>query len=118
MRSDQENPSPPGQPTVLPGRNDCQIREPWTGGELVHLTHTYQFPIISGQHDDAVKMSADIYWITNVPGGRLAILGRPRAGDWLCDEIADWKAPGVTDVISLLQSHEIRELGLTREVEI
>ena len=63
-------------------------------------------------------MSADIYWIPNVRSGRLAILGRPRAGDWLCDEIADWKAAGVTDVISLLQSHEVRELGLTREFEI
>jgi len=63
-------------------------------------------------------MSADIYWIPGIPGGRLAILGRPRAGDWLADEIADWKAAGVTDVVSLLQSHEIRELGLTREAEI
>jgi protein-tyrosine phosphatase len=63
-------------------------------------------------------MSADIYWISNVPGGRLAILGRPRAGDWLRDEIADWRAAGVTDVISLLQSHEVRELGLACEVEI
>lgn len=53
-----------------------------------------------------------------MPGGRLAILGRPRAGDWLRDEIADWKAAGVTDVISLLQSHEVRELGLALEGEI
>jgi protein-tyrosine phosphatase len=63
-------------------------------------------------------MNADIYWIHGVPGGRLAILGRPRAGDWLSDEITDWQGAGVTDVVSLLQSHEIRELGLTREVEI
>jgi hypothetical protein len=42
------------------------------------------------------------------PGGRIAILGCPRAGDWLCYEIADWKAVGVTDVISLLQSRRIR----------
>lgn len=63
-------------------------------------------------------MSADIYWIPDVPSGGLAILGRPRAGDWLTDEIADWKARGVTDVVSLLQSHEVRELGLTHEAEI
>jgi Cyclin-dependent kinase inhibitor 3 (CDKN3) len=63
-------------------------------------------------------VSADIYWIEGLPGVRLAILGRPRAGDWLADEIADWKAAGVTDVVSLLQSHESHELGLTREAEI
>jgi protein-tyrosine phosphatase len=63
-------------------------------------------------------MSADIYWIPDVPGGRLAILGRPRASDWLSDEITDWNAAGVTDVVSLLQSHEVRELGLTQEADI
>ena len=46
-------------------------------------------------------MSADIYWIKEVPCGRLAILGRPRAGEWLHDEITDWAAKGLTDVVSL-----------------
>jgi protein-tyrosine phosphatase len=63
-------------------------------------------------------MSADIYWIADVPCGRLAILGRPRAGEWLQDEIADWAANGLTDVVSLLEDHEIRELELTREAEL
>ena len=63
-------------------------------------------------------LNADIYWIDGVPGGRLAILGRPRAGDWLSDQIAGWQAAGVTDVISLLQNHEVRDLGLEREREI
>jgi protein-tyrosine phosphatase len=62
-------------------------------------------------------MSADIYWIADVPCGRLAILGRPRAGEWLQDEIADWAANGLTDVVSLLEDHEIRELDLTREAD-
>jgi protein-tyrosine phosphatase len=63
-------------------------------------------------------MRADIYWIADVPGGRLAILGRPRAGDWLADEIADWKAAGLTDIVSLLEDHEIHELDLAREAEL
>ena len=63
-------------------------------------------------------MSADIYWIADVPWGRLAILGRPRAGKWLHDEITDWAANGITDVVSLLEEHEIRELELTREAEV
>ena len=62
-------------------------------------------------------MRADIYWIADVPGGRLAILGRPRSGDWLSDEIADWRAAGLTDIVSLLEDHEIRELDLAREAE-
>jgi protein-tyrosine phosphatase len=63
-------------------------------------------------------MNADIYWIAGVPFGRLAILGRPRAGEWLQDEIAGWTASGLTDVVSLLQDHEIAELGLAREAEL
>jgi protein-tyrosine phosphatase len=65
-----------------------------------------------------ITMRADIYWIADVPGGRLAILGRPRSGDWLSDEIADWRAAGLTDIVSLPEDHEIRELGLAREAEL
>jgi hypothetical protein len=63
-------------------------------------------------------MSADVYWIADVPFGRLAILGRPRAGEWLHDEITDWAASGLTDVVSLPEDHEVRELELTREAEL
>jgi protein-tyrosine phosphatase len=63
-------------------------------------------------------MRADIYWIADVPNGRLAILGRPRSGDWLSDEITDWKAAGLTDIVSLLEDHEIRELDLAGEAEL
>jgi protein-tyrosine phosphatase len=63
-------------------------------------------------------MSAEIYWIADVVRGRLAILGRPRAGDWLADEIADWKAAGLTDIVSLLEDHENHELGLASEAEV
>jgi protein-tyrosine phosphatase len=63
-------------------------------------------------------MSAEIYWIEGVPDGRLAIVGRPRSGDWLSDEIMDWKSAGLTDIVSLLEVHEVRDLDLTREAEI
>ena len=63
-------------------------------------------------------MTAEIYWISGLESGRLAILGRPRAGDWLDDEIADWRSAGVTDIVSLLEDHEMRELGLTQEGEV
>jgi len=41
----------------------------------------------------------DIYWIPS-RDGRLAIMPRPRAGEWLRDEIAAWRATGVTVVVS------------------
>jgi hypothetical protein len=51
-------------------------------------------------------------------GRRLAIVGRPRSGDWLADEITDWKSAGLTDVVSLLEDHEIRDLELAEDAEI
>ena len=60
-------------------------------------------------------MKPDIYWIDGVPSGRLAIMPRPRAGDWLEDEIAGWRDEGVDVVVCLLEPHEVSELGLERE---
>src|SRR5438874_882122 len=39
-------------------------------------------------------MRAEIYPIAGVPFGRLAIMPRPRAGDWLPDEVASWRGAG------------------------
>jgi protein-tyrosine phosphatase len=63
-------------------------------------------------------MRPEIHWIGTLRQGRLAIVGRPRAGDWLTDEIAGWKAEGITDIVSLLEDHEIRDLELTREADL
>ena len=60
-------------------------------------------------------MTAEIYWIEVTSCGRLAIVGRPRAGDWLADEISDWKASGLTHIVSLLEAFEVRETGLLHE---
>ncbi|MBI3513299.1 MAG: dual specificity protein phosphatase family protein [Proteobacteria bacterium] len=45
-------------------------------------------------------------------------MARPRAGDWLDDEIAGWRAEGVDTVICLLEREEIAELGLHSEAEL
>ena len=63
-------------------------------------------------------MRADIYWIDDLPRGRLAIVGRPRVGDWLADEISGWTAVGLSDVVSLLENDEVRELGLEQEATL
>jgi protein-tyrosine phosphatase len=56
-----------------------------------------------------------LYWIANSSPGRLAISARPRGGDWLEDEIAGWRKPGVDVVVSLLTPSENEELDLKDE---
>jgi protein-tyrosine phosphatase len=57
-------------------------------------------------------MRPNVHWNEVPLAGRLAIVPRPRAGDWLNDEIAGWKAEGIDLVVSLLESEEVAELGL------
>lgn len=63
-------------------------------------------------------MPSDLYWIDSGTGRRLAIMARPRAGDWLEDEIAHWKRSGVAIVISLLEPEEVADLGLQDEAAL
>jgi protein-tyrosine phosphatase len=60
-------------------------------------------------------MPSDLYWIETGSPLRLAIMARPRAGDWLEDEIDHWRREGVGVVVSLLEAHEVVELGLQEE---
>jgi protein-tyrosine phosphatase len=60
-------------------------------------------------------MRAEIYPVPNVPCGRLAIMPRPRAGDWLAGEIDSWRRTGLNVIVSLLEESEIVELGLEQE---
>ncbi len=62
-------------------------------------------------------MKADLYWIPGPWKGQLAILGRPRGGDWLEDEVAAWRLAGLDVVVSLLERNESIELGLEHEAE-
>ncbi|WP_315832733.1 hypothetical protein [Bradyrhizobium prioriisuperbiae] len=59
-----------------------------------------------------------LHWIDAPITGRLATMARPRADDWLEDEIAGWKASGLSTVVSLLEAAEVAELGLRREAEL
>jgi protein-tyrosine phosphatase len=56
-----------------------------------------------------------MYWIEGPTPGRLAIMPRPRGGDWLEDEVRNWRAAGVDVVVSLLTSREVTELDLAQE---
>jgi protein-tyrosine phosphatase len=61
---------------------------------------------------------ARLHWIELQLPGRLATAARPRADDWLDDEVESWKADGVDIVVSLLEPTEARDLGLEREAEL
>jgi protein-tyrosine phosphatase len=60
-------------------------------------------------------LQPDVYWVREVEGVRLAIMPRPRSGEWLADEIAGWNRLGVQTVVSLLELHEVIELDLANE---
>ncbi len=60
----------------------------------------------------------DVYWLRELGELRLAIMPRPRAGDWLEEEIAGWRAEGLETVVSLLESSEVEELGLGSEAAL
>jgi protein-tyrosine phosphatase len=50
--------------------------------------------------------------------GRLAIMARPRAGDWLDDEVSGWRAEGIETIVCLLEREEASDLGLQREADL
>jgi len=62
-------------------------------------------------------MRTELYWIEGPWRGRLAIMPRPRGGDWLEDEIASWKRAGIDTIVSALTEEENAELDLVREGE-
>lgn len=60
-------------------------------------------------------MKAQVYWIDGPWSGRLAIVARPRGGDWLDDEVRAWKAAGIDVVVSSLTAEEATEFALQHE---
>jgi protein-tyrosine phosphatase len=60
-------------------------------------------------------MPNKLYWLDEKWPGRVAMAARPRGGDWLGDEIADWKRSGINTVLSLLEPAEEKDLDLRDE---
>ena len=63
-------------------------------------------------------MRTKLYWIEGVHPGRLAIVPRPRGGDWLEDEVRSWRESGVDVVLSLLTSDEVVDLNVVAEEQL
>ncbi len=56
-------------------------------------------------------------WIETGNKLRLAIVPRPRGGDWLEDEALSMKNAGIDILVSMLRAEEEAELGLSTESE-
>ncbi|MFZ6778234.1 protein-tyrosine phosphatase family protein [Undibacterium sp. Ji83W] len=57
-------------------------------------------------------MRPDIYKVTQIGQGFLAVMAKPVAGEWIEDEFRGIAQFGISRLVSLLETHEIRDLGL------
>jgi protein-tyrosine phosphatase len=62
-------------------------------------------------------MMPDLFWIPGPWPGKLALVPRPRGGDWLEDEVCAWRRAGIDLAVSLLERDEALDLGLDHEAE-
>ena len=62
-------------------------------------------------------MQAKVYWTKEKHPGRIAIVPRPRGGEWLEDEVAAWRAADLNVIVSLLDANENESFELAREAE-
>jgi predicted protein tyrosine phosphatase len=65
--------------------------------------------------ESLTPVSPGPFWIDTGHAGRLAILPRPRGGDWLEDEARSWSRAGLDVVVSLLEPDEAADLDLADE---
>ena len=62
-------------------------------------------------------MKAEVYWTQESFPGRIALVPRPRGGDWLEDEASEWANEGLNVIVSMLEREEVESFGLEREKE-
>jgi predicted protein tyrosine phosphatase len=60
-------------------------------------------------------MREQVSWVHGPWPGRLAIVARPRGGDWLEAEAGSWARSGLDIIVSLLTAEEAAEFGLAEE---
>ncbi len=63
-------------------------------------------------------MQAKVYWTKEKYPGRIAVVPRPRGGEWLEDEAAAWREADLNVIVSLLETDEIEAFELAREAEV
>ncbi|MDQ3131826.1 MAG: hypothetical protein M3Q99_13845 [Acidobacteriota bacterium] len=62
-------------------------------------------------------MKTQVFWTKEKHPGRIALVARPRGGDWLEDEAAAWSDAGLDVIVSMLDAEETRTFELEREAE-
>lgn len=62
-------------------------------------------------------MIAEVFWTKENYPGRLALVPRPRGGDWLEDEAEAWANAGLDVIVSMLDAEETQNFELGREAE-
>lgn len=62
-------------------------------------------------------MIAKVFWTKEKYPGRIALVPRPRGGEWLEDEVAAWSDAGIDVIISMLETEEVESFNLEREAE-
>jgi len=62
-------------------------------------------------------MIAEVFWTQEKYPGRIALVPRPRGGEWLEDEATAWKYAGLDVIVSMLDAEETRAFELEREAE-
>jgi protein-tyrosine phosphatase len=64
------------------------------------------------------SMSPDIYKIELIGSGSLSVMAKPVSGEWIEDEFSGIATWGIDRVVSLLESHEVIEVGLGDEKQL
>ena len=62
-------------------------------------------------------MIAKVFWTKEKYPGRIALVPRPRGGEWLEDEVLAWSNAGLDVIVSMLDAEETRAFELGREAE-
>jgi protein-tyrosine phosphatase len=60
----------------------------------------------------AFKMGPSIYDVASIGDGKLSVMAKPVAGEWIDDEFEAIAEHGVTQIVSLLEVSEAYDLGL------
>jgi protein-tyrosine phosphatase len=64
-----------------------------------------------------VSTVQDVFWIDGENAPPLAIVLRPRGGDWLEDEMRRLRQSGIQTLVSMLELQEAASLGLVEEAK-
>jgi protein-tyrosine phosphatase len=57
----------------------------------------------------------EVFWIEGHPPATLAVVLRPRGGEWLEEELKKYKRAGIETIVSMIEEDEADLLGLAEE---